>query len=77
MSFPIPTELVNVLASALAKVPFEIANGIVELVKTVASAPDPKDMLARIAQVTAHDKGADAVLDAMFEGKKHIPGSGV
>ena len=60
----------DVLATALAKVPFEIAKGIVELVQRVASSPDPADMLARIAQVEAHDKGADAAIDALFEAKR-------
>lgn len=73
----IPQPIIDAIVHELAKIPVELAEGIVSLVKQVAASPDPKDTLARALQVTAHDKGADALLDAAFEAKKHVPGSGV
>jgi hypothetical protein len=62
-------------------VPAELVEATVSLIKRVASAPDPKAALGRALQVTAHERAADAAIDALFaakgEAKKHVPGSGV
>jgi hypothetical protein len=65
------------LARLLANVPAELVGDLFNLLQKVLTSPDPKDALARAAQVLAHEKASDAAVDAMFEAKKHIPGSGV
>lgn len=74
MSFPIP--LPEPVARALAKASPDLITGIVDLLGKILFSPDPKDALARSAQVLAHDKGADAAVDALFAGKKRIAGTG-
>jgi hypothetical protein len=64
------------LARAAAKVPAELVVEVVELLERVVHSPSPKDTLARALQVTAHEKAADAALDAAFEAKKRLPNTG-
>lgn len=72
MSFPIPEPI----ALALAAAGPELIHGVVELVKRVVSSPDPKDALARALQVLAHEKAADAAVDALFAAKSRLPNTG-
>jgi hypothetical protein len=72
MSFPIP----EAVARALAKVPSELITGVVELIGRVVRSDDPRDTLARALQVTAHEKAADAAIDALFAGKRKLAGTG-
>jgi len=73
MNLPIPESL----ARAIAKVPVELVVEVVELLERVLTSTNPKDALARALQVTAHEKAAEAAIDAAFAVKKHVPGSGV
>jgi hypothetical protein len=77
MSFSIPEPIARAFAAVLAKIPEALAAQVVELFTRIASSPSPKDALARALQVTAHEHAADAVLDAAFAAKRHVPGSGV
>lgn len=72
MNFPIPESV----ARALAKVPESLIVGIVELIGRVVSSPNPGDTLARALQVAAHEKAADAAIDAAFAAKSRIVGTG-
>jgi hypothetical protein len=65
------------LARLLAGVPAELVADLFNLLQKALTSPDPKDAIARAAQVLAHEKTADAAVDAMFEFKKRVPGSGV
>jgi hypothetical protein len=73
MSLQIPEPI----ARAIAQIPKELEHEVAELVRRVVTSPNPRDALARALQVTAHEKAADAAVDAMFEAKKRVPGSGV
>ncbi len=64
------------LARVLARVPADLVFEVVHLIKRIIDSPNPQDALARAAQVLAHDKGADAAVDALFAAKKHMPGTG-
>lgn len=64
------------LARAVAKVPAELVVETVELLERVLRSPDPKAALARALQVTAHEKAADAALDAAFAAKSRVVGTG-
>jgi hypothetical protein len=69
------------IARILTHVPADLIFDVAHLIKRIVESDNPKDALARAAQVLAHDKGADAVLDAAFaakvEVKNRVPGSGV
>lgn len=69
----IPAVIKEAAGDALARVPAELLEGVVQLIQNVASSPNPKEALARALQVTAHEQVADAAVDALFEGKKHLP----
>ncbi len=68
------------LARLLAGVPAELVADLFNLLQKVLTSPNPKDAVARAAQVLAHETASEAAVDAMFaakaEGKKHIPGTG-
>lgn len=64
------------LARAAAKVPPELVVETVELLERVLKSPNPKEALARALQVTAHEKAADAALDAAFDAKRKVAGTG-
>ncbi len=66
MSLPIPEPI----ARALMAVPVAIIKGVVELIGRIARSKDPAGTLARALQVTAHEEGADATIDAMFAAKR-------
>jgi len=68
--------IVDAIAAEVAKLPVELGMGVVALVKRIAGAQDPADALGRAAQVLAHEKAADAALDAAFEAKRHVAGTG-
>jgi hypothetical protein len=64
------------LARAAAKVPPGLVIETVELLERVLKSPNPKEALARALQVTAHEKAADAALDAAFDAKRKVAGTG-
>ena len=64
------------LARILSRVPQELLFDVVHLVKSVIESPNPKDTLARMAQVTAHEVAAEAAIDAAFDAKKRLPNTG-
>jgi hypothetical protein len=64
------------LARAAAKVPPELVVETVELLERVLKSPNPKEALAHALQVTAHEKAADAALDAAFAAKRKVAGTG-
>ena len=66
----------EVIARILARVPAELIFEVAHLIKRIIESDDPQDALKRAGQVLAHDKGADAVLDGMFQAKKRMPGVG-
>ncbi len=72
----IPQPIVDTIMHELSRVPAELLEATVALVRRVASSPNPKDTLARALQVTAHEQGADAAIDALFAAKheagKHL-----
>lgn len=76
----IPQAIVDAVTHELAKLPEELVEATVALIKRVASAPDPKVALGRALQVTAHEQAADAAVDALFaasnEAKKRLPNTG-
>lgn len=72
MNLPIPESI----ARALTKVPEALIVGVVELVGRIVRSPNPGDTLARALQVTAHEKAADAAIDAAFAAKNRIVGTG-
>lgn len=72
MSIPIPEPV----ARALAKAGPEIVAGVVELIGRVVRSPSPADTLARALQVTAHEQGADAAIDAAFAARRRINNTG-
>jgi hypothetical protein len=74
MSFPVP--IPEPVARALAKVGPELVGGVVELIGRVVRSPSPADTLARALQVTAHEQGADAAIDAAFAAKRKVVGTG-
>lgn len=69
------------LARLLAGVPAELVADLFNLLQKVLTSADPKDALARAAQVLAHEKASGAAVDAMFaaksEIKNRVPGSGL
>ncbi len=65
------------LARLLASVPAELVADLFNLLQKVLTSPNPKDALARAAQVLTHEKASDAAVDAMFAAKNRVPGSGV
>lgn len=65
------------IARLLAKVPAELIADVFHLIERALTSSDPKDAIARALQVLAHEKASDAAVDALFEAKKHVPGSGV
>lgn len=72
----VPQPIVDAVVHELAKLPAELVEATVALIKRVASAPDPKAALGRALQVTAHEKVADAAIDAAFETKRRVVGTG-
>jgi len=71
MIHPIPEPILHVLS----KVPADLVHEVAELIERVVSSPSPRETLARALQVTAHEKLADAAIDAAFEAKKRLPGT--
>ncbi len=76
MSFTIPEPLARAVAAVASKIPEALVVGIVELLHRIARSPNPQDTLARALQVTAHEQGADAAVDALFAAKRKIVGTG-
>ena len=76
----IPQPIVDAVVHELSRLPAELVEATVALVRRVASAPDPKAALGRALQVTAHERAADAAIDAAFaikhEAKGRIPNTG-
>lgn len=64
------------LARLLANVPAELVADLFGLIQKALSSPDPKDAIARAAQVLAHEKATDSAVDAMFAGRNRIVGTG-
>jgi hypothetical protein len=50
---------------------------VFSLLEKVLTSGNPKDAALRAAQVVAHESASEAAVAAMFEAKKHVPGSGV
>jgi hypothetical protein len=67
----------EILARILSRIPEALVFEIAHLIKSIIESDDPKAALARAIQVTAHEKAADAAVDALFAAKKSIPGTGV
>ena len=72
----IPQPIIDAVVQELAKLPTELVEATVALIKRVASAPDQKVALGRALQVTAHEHAADAAIDAVFAAKRKIVGTG-
>lgn len=60
------------LARVLARIPVELAHDVAHVIEQALSSDDPKAALARAAQVLAHEKGADAAVDALFDAKRRV-----
>lgn len=77
----VPQPIVDAIAHELSRLPAELVDATVALIRRVASSPDPKLALGRALQVTAHEQAADAAVDAAFavkhEVKSRVPGSGI
>lgn len=74
MTFPIA--IPEPIARAIAKAPADLIVGAVELLGRIFRSPSPSDTLARALQVTAHEQGADAAIDAAFAAKRKVAGTG-
>ncbi len=72
----IPQPIVDAVVHELGKLPAELVEATVALIKRVASAPDPKAALGRALQVTAHEHAADAAIDAAFAARNKVVGTG-
>jgi hypothetical protein len=64
------------IARLLSKVPPDLVGDLFALIEKALAAPNPKDAIARAAQVLAHEVASEAAVDAMFEARKHVPGTG-
>lgn len=73
----VPQPIVDAVARELSKLPAELGEGIVALVRRIGASKDPREALGRAAQVLAHEQLAETAMDALFEAKRRIPGSGV
>ena len=71
MSIPEP------IARLLATVGKDAEAAVFDLLGKVLSSPNPREAAAKAAQVLAHEVAAEAAVEAMFEAKRHVPGSGV
>lgn len=60
------------IARLLASVPAELLADLFNLIETALTASNPKDAIARAAQVLAHEKVADAAIDQLFDAKRRV-----
>lgn len=70
------TTIAEPIARILSKVPADLVHEVAALIERVVTSPSPRETLARALQVTAHEKLADAAVDALFEGRRKIVGTG-
>jgi hypothetical protein len=69
-------QLPESIARVIAKVPADLVHEIAQLIDRVVTSPSPRETLARALQVTAHEKLADAAVDAAFAARGKIAGTG-
>ena len=65
------------IARLLGTLEKEAEREVFGLLEKVLTSGNPKEAAAKAAQVLAHETASEAAVEAMFEGKKHVPGSGV
>ncbi len=64
------------IARVLSKVPADLVHEVAALIERIATSPSPRESLARALQVAAHEKLVDAAVDAAFDAKRRVVGTG-
>jgi len=64
------------LARLLSTVEKDSEAAVYELLEKVLASGNPKESALKATQVLAHEVASEAAVEAMFEAKRHVPGTG-